>query len=163
MGPAHDRPPPRTYDCNTRTIKVVWYFTTSQLRSTFMPLCFGAGGRPGALLQGPPGEFSRATRVFSITKLAYAKKLIRSKGRRSVVFQRNYIRKPLPAAPSPHLIFRAPSGFTSLFCSVGLYAHCHWWCPPCLIRRYRVVLVYSRINSKAKNSGHGECCADVVE
>ena len=37
-----------------------------------------------------------------------------------------------------------------LFCSVGLYAHCHWWCPPCLIRRYRVVLVYSRINSKAK-------------
>jgi hypothetical protein len=37
-----------------------------------------------------------------------------------------------------------------LFCSVGLYAHCHWWCPPCLIRRHRVVLVYSRINSKAK-------------
>jgi hypothetical protein len=27
---------------------------------------------------------------------------------------------------------------------------CHWWCPPCLIRRYRVVLVYSRINSQAK-------------
>jgi hypothetical protein len=33
-----------------------------------------------------------------------------------------------------------------------LYAHCHWWCPPCLIRRYRVVLVYSRINSKAKKA-----------
>ena len=57
-----------------------------------MPLCFGAGGRPGALLQGPPGEFSRATRVFSITKLAYAKKTDPLR-RRSVVSQRNYIRK----------------------------------------------------------------------
>jgi len=57
-------------------------------------------------------------------------------------------------APSPHLISRAPSGFIHL-CSVlsgCMYAHCHWWCPPCLIRRYRVVLVCSRINSKAKHA-----------
>ena len=53
---------------------------------------------------------------------------------------------------SPHLIFRAPSGFSPLFCSVGLYARCHRWCPPCLIRRYRVVLVYSGINSKANHT-----------
>jgi len=42
--------------------------------------------------------------------------------------------------------------------TVGLYAHCHWWCPPCLVRRYRVVLVCSRINSKEKkkhpHTGH---------
>jgi hypothetical protein len=37
------------------------------------------------------------------------------------------VRRP---APSPHLVFRAPSGFTSvLFCRV-VYAHCHWRCPP---------------------------------
>ena len=35
-------------------------------------------------------------------------------------------------APSPHLIFRAPSG-SPLFCSVGLYAHYHWRCPLCLV------------------------------
>ena len=56
---------------------------------------------------------------------------------------------PRPLSPPASFVLRLVS---PLFCSVGLYAHCHWWCPPCLIRRYRVVLVYqySRINSKGR-------------
>jgi hypothetical protein len=48
-------------------------------------------------------------------------------------------------APSPHLSGLSCSVclVSPLFCSVGLHAHCHWRCPPCLVRRYRVVLVYS--------------------
>ena len=54
-------------------------------------------------------------------------------------------------APSPHLVvFRASSGFH--LCSVlsGCIAHCHRWCPPCLVRRYGVVLVYSEKTLKQK-------------
>ena len=68
---------------------------------------------------------------------------------------------PPPLSPAPREIFFVLRVrlFSPLFCSVGLHAHCHWrcppclchWrCPPCIIRMYRVVLVYSRINSKAK-------------
>ena len=48
-------------------------------------------------------------------------------------------------APSPHLSGLSCSVclVSPLFCSVGLHANCHWRCPPCLVRRYRVVLVYS--------------------
>jgi hypothetical protein len=55
----------------------------------------------------------------------------------------------------PHLVFRARSGFTSvLFCRV-VYAHCHWRCPPCLVRRYRVVLVYSEYTLKKTQTTFG--------
>ena len=46
-------------------------------------------------------------------------------------------------APSPQLISLVLRLVSPLFCSVGLYAHCHWSCPLCLVRRYGVVLVYS--------------------
>jgi hypothetical protein len=31
---------------------------------------------------------------------------------------------------------------------IYINAHCHWRCQPCLIRRYTMALVYSRIHSK---------------
>ena len=62
---------------------------------------------------------------------------------------------PPPLSPAPREIFFVLRVrlFSPLFCSVGLHAHCHWrcppclchWrCPPCIIRMYRVVLDYSR-------------------
>ena len=59
---------------------------------------------------------------------------------------------PRPLSP-PDLSCSVCGLVSPPFYSVGLYAHCHWRCPPCLIRRYRVVLVYSRINSKVRGSG----------
>jgi hypothetical protein len=103
----------------------VWYFTTSQLRSTFMPLiCFGGAAPGGGALLG------LRVKVQSCDEsVFYNKARVRKKNdplrRRSVVFQRNYIRKPLPGPLSPpdlscSVWFHHPVLFCRVVCSLPL-------------------------------------------
>jgi hypothetical protein len=60
---------------------------------------------------------------------------------------------PVRGLPQPQRASPAPLSPPGLSCSVWsvtsvlsvlsgwLYSHRHWWCPTCLVRRYRVVLV----------------------